>query len=137
MAKDKIHFVEQSRYSFGGAPPDWLSICPVLQSERINPQTTTREPERVTCGLCLRALKRRGQAKLRGGRVIELEEIGVEGSVNRRLLGLMQGLGIELIDVEDLDHPSRRSLLFDAGDYLTRLTIEDLEKPKRRKQGRP
>ncbi len=54
-----------------------------------------------------------------------IERIGVEGSVGRRILELMEGLGFVLVGAEDLDHLSRAVLRFDEGNYLTTITIED------------
>ena len=59
---------------------------------------------------------------------IDLDEVGVEGSVVRRIISLMQRLGIELTLVEGVDHPSKTVLHFDAGMHETVITYEDFEK---------
>lgn len=56
------------------------------------------------------------------------ERIGVDGSVHRRILVLMESLGFKLIDARDIDHSSRMVLVFDEGTYLSTITIEDTER---------
>ena len=55
----KVHLVEPRVIS--GYVPYWLTICPVRLAEAIDPHGTTRDPEQVTCGHCLRILKKRGE----------------------------------------------------------------------------
>lgn len=58
----------------------------------------------------------------------DLNRIGVEGSLPRRLLEEVEASGLTLIDVRDLDHPSRVELVFNDGDHhLTTITYEDTE----------
>lgn len=61
---DRVHLVEPRRVDFATRKrDDWITACPTIQSERINPDTTTRDPERVTCGHCKRIAAKRAREK--------------------------------------------------------------------------
>jgi hypothetical protein len=58
---------------------------------------------------------------------IDRERIGVEGSMNRRVLREFESCGFKLVGVRDLGHLSRITLVFrDSEDkYHSEVTIED------------
>ena len=65
---------------------------------------------------------------VKGKKPIELDEVGVVGSMVRRVIALMESCWYELELVEGVDHPSRTVLRFDAGLHGTVITYEDVEK---------
>lgn len=53
--------------------------------------------------------------------------LGVDGSLHRRILELCEQCGLVLVDVRDIGHPSRMTLVFDDETHLTEVTIEAKE----------
>ena len=56
----RVHMAEPTGYVHKRRE-EWGSICQVPVTEWQNPNETTRDPARVTCGHCLRILKKRGE----------------------------------------------------------------------------
>ena len=94
--------------------------------------------DNVTCKACLSVWASSGPhcpctacqvtRRIKGKKPINLDEVGVEGSMVRRVIKVMEDCGIELTLVEGADHPSKTVLHFDAGHHDTVITYEDFEK---------
>jgi len=56
------------------------------------------------------------------------ERIGVQGSLNRRILAECEKVGLVLVGVRYAGHLSKQVLVFDDQTHMTEVTIEDLEK---------
>lgn len=56
--KPKIHLLHDVGFRVKGDPIQcqWHSICPTLQTAQINPETTTWDRRKVTCGNCKRRI---------------------------------------------------------------------------------
>tara|TARA_R110002072_G_scaffold35076_2_gene104189 strand:- start:33926 stop:34111 length:186 start_codon:yes stop_codon:yes gene_type:complete len=59
MSTPKVHLVFESPWRFGDEPAQWVTRCSAIQSENINPETTTRDADKVTCKNCQRLAKAR------------------------------------------------------------------------------
>jgi hypothetical protein len=54
----KIHLVVESGVSVNGKPPAWIAVCPVYTAEWMDPNGTTRDPDKATCKRCIRIIAR-------------------------------------------------------------------------------
>lgn len=59
---------------------------------------------------------------------LDINELGVDGSLHRRLYDLMVSLGLTLVEIKDGDHPSRLTMVFDNDTHMTTIVIDDTEK---------